>query len=265
MATRRFNRARPPPRDSRLDELQYQKQTYTDYFGQVRSGLGQNYDPERRARIIDNTVHPKYGRWRGLRDPFRGAGRAPRIHRDRADFPPGLPDSPGLMSPTAQAKLARSYSTTFDLNQDFTPANVSFQKILGYGGFGVAALFTLQDITGRQLRLVLKADLQSDPDDTIRTEKNNMVLMAGAKHVVQRVLLAALPLPQDPAEPSKQYPDASSSFPSFLEENNCYIQRPSVFALGLFALLHILRQAMGSRGSMFSSSLFSRTTCSSFI
>lgn len=200
MSSIQNNRFPPPPRDPRADKLRRAKQLYTDYFTEFRRGLGHSYNRDRREHIIDNTVHPKLRRWGGLRDPFLAA-RGPRITRNPAIFPGPMPESPGLLAPAARAKLEEAYSTTFNLNRDFTPANVSFQKILGHGGFGVAALFALYDLTGREFRLVVKADIRRDGGDTITKERNNMILMAGAKHVVQRILLAAFPWPQDRPEP----------------------------------------------------------------
>ncbi|KAI7788084.1 hypothetical protein LA080_013391 [Diaporthe eres] len=200
MATGARNRPRRrvvPTWDSRAEELEGTKQLYTDYFGEVRRGYAQGYDANQRANIINNIVHPKHGRWRGLEDPYRPGARAPSIYRSRAIFPAAIPQTPGRLGPKAKARLQDAYSATFRLNQNFTPAHVTFRKILGYGGFGVAALFGLHDSTGRETTVVVKADLRPSTRNFIKTEKNNMILMSGARHVVQRTLLISFPWPKD--------------------------------------------------------------------
>lgn len=198
MATRVGNRRRaPPPRDSRAEELEETKQLYTDYFGEIRRGYAHNYDANQRANAIYNIVHPKHGRWRGLQDPYRPGANAPEMYRARAIFPAAIPQTPGRLGPKAKQKLQDAYSATFRLNQNFTPAHVTFRKILGYGGFGVAALFGLHDSTGRETTVVVKADLRPGARSFIKTEKKNMLLMSGARHVVQRTLLISFPWPKD--------------------------------------------------------------------
>lgn len=198
MATRRRNRRRPAV-DPRIEELEETKRLCTDFFGELRRGFAYGYDPNRRGDIIDNIVHPKHGRWRGMQDPFRSGVRQPQVTRARAMFAAAIPQTPGRLAPRAKQRLQDAYSATFRLNQNFTPAHVTFRKILGYGGFGVAALFGLHDSTGREVTTVVKADLRPGhgPGDTIKTEKKNLVLMSGAKHVVQRTLLIAFPWPDD--------------------------------------------------------------------
>lgn len=202
MATRPRNRRRPiPPRDSRIEELVEAKQVTTDYCEQIRQGFGDEYDINRRAHIIRDIVHPKHGRWRGMQDPFIVNSRPPTVYRDRAIFQDSLPRTPGRLPPRAQQKLQDAYSTSFRLNQSFAPAHVTFRKILGYGGFGVAALFGLYDRTGREITVVVKADLRQNTGDIIKKEKFNMLLMSGAKHIVQRRLLTQFPWPKDIVPP----------------------------------------------------------------
>lgn len=198
MATGARNRRRaPPPRYGRIEELEGTKRLYTDYFGEVRRGHAHEYDSNRRAGIIYNIVHPKHGRWRGLEDPYRPGARPPSMYRSRAIFPAAIPQTPGRLGPKAKQRLQDAYSATFRLNQNFTPAHVTFRKILGYGGFGVAALFGLHDSTGRETTVVVKADLQPGTRNFIKTEKKHMISMSGARHVVQRTLLIAFPWPKD--------------------------------------------------------------------
>lgn len=198
MATAAGNRRRMlRRRDSRAEELYETKQLYTDYFAELRRGYAASYDPNKRSHIVDNIVHPKHGRWRGMEDPYQSA-RPPDVYRSRAIFAPAIPQTLGRLGPRARARLQDAYSTTFKLNRNFTPAHVTFRKILGYGGFGVAALFGLNDSTGRVNTIVVKADLRPGSITGVKTEKKHMIMMSGAKHVVQRTLLIAFPWPKDP-------------------------------------------------------------------
>jgi hypothetical protein len=201
MATRPRNRRRPiPPRDSRLEELEEAKQVTTDYLGELRRGFIDGWDVNRRANIIHNIVLPKHGRWRGMQDPYTANSRPPTVFRDRFIFAEGIPSTPERLSPRAQQKLQGAYAAAFRLDQKFAPAHITFRKILGYGGCGVAALFGLHDSTGRENKIVVKADLRSRTGDLIKTEKKNMTLMSGAKHVIQRTLLTQFPWPKDVPE-----------------------------------------------------------------
>lgn len=202
MATRAPNRrGQVPRRDSRIEELDERKRFLTDYFAQIRRGLADDYDYDRREDIISTIIHPKHGRWRGMQDPHVINSRPPRVVRARAIFAEAIPQTPGRFAGRNNPELRNAYRTTFRLNQNFTPAHITFRKILGYGGFGVAALFGLHDSTGREVTVVVKADLRPDTGPMIRREKTHMILMAGAQHVVQRTLLTAFPWPKDLTDP----------------------------------------------------------------
>lgn len=234
MATAARNRRRaPPPRDSRADLLYETKQLYTDYFAQLRRGYAGSYDANARAGIIDNIVHPKHGRWRGLEDPYKSA-RPPVVSRPRAFYAPAIPQTVGALGPRAKAKLQDAYSTTFRLNRNFTPAHVSFRKILGYGGFGVAALFGLNDSTGKTNTVVVKADLRPGTISGVKNEKKHMILMSGAQHVVQRTLLIAFPWPKD--IPVRM--DQLRAVQRFIIKLPLFLV--TVFALFLFTLIQII-------------------------
>lgn len=196
MATRPRNRGHPIPR-SRQEELDDAKKVTTDYISELRKGLAVDWDVAKRENIIRDIVLPKQGGWRGLQDPHVVNSRPPRVHRHRFRFANNIPSSPGLLPPRAHARLQSAVNTAFRLERDFTPAHVTFRKLLGYGGHGVAALFGLHDSTGKETRVVVKADLRPSTRSTIITEKKNMILMSGAKHVVQRTLLTQFPWPKD--------------------------------------------------------------------
>ncbi|POS71600.1 hypothetical protein DHEL01_v210006 [Diaporthe helianthi] len=201
MATRPRNRRRPMPRrDSRQEELDDAKKVTSDYMGELRKGLIASWDVAKREDIIREIVIPRQGGWRGMRDPYVVNSRPPRVDRKRFILANAIPSSPGLLPPRAYARLQNAFNITFRLERSFTPAHVTFRKILGYGGHGVAALFGLHDSTGREIPFAVKADLRPNTGDNIKTEKKNMILMSGAKHVIQRTLLSQVPWPKDSPE-----------------------------------------------------------------
>lgn len=198
MATIPRNRRRPiPRRDSRQEELDEAKKVTTDYISELRKGFVADWNVSKREDTIRAIVLPKQGGWRGLQDPYVVNSRPPRVYRESFRFANNVPSSPGLLPPRAYARLQSAVKSAFRLERDFTPAHVTFRKLLGYGGYGVAALFGLHDSTGKETRVVVKADLRSTTRSTIKAEKNNMTLMSGAKHVVQRTLLTQFPWPKD--------------------------------------------------------------------
>ncbi|KAG8157084.1 hypothetical protein KVR01_013074 [Diaporthe batatas] len=203
MSTIPRNRRRPiPRRDSRQEELDDAKKVTSDYISELRKGRVAGWDVKKREAIIRGIVLPRQGRWRGLQDPHvANPRRPPRVQRKKFRFANNIPSSPGLLPPRAYARLQSAINTAFRLERNFTPAHVTFRKLLGYGGYGVAALFGLHDSTGRETRVVVKADIRSSTrNGTIQVEKENMTLMSGAKHVVQRTLLARFPWPKSVPE-----------------------------------------------------------------
>ncbi|KAK2607125.1 hypothetical protein N8I77_005829 [Diaporthe amygdali] len=72
------------------------------------------------------------------------------------------------------------------------PTGFRLVKILGKGGFGIACLFEMRDTNGKTHKFVVKAGTGRD----LQTERANLRLMAGARHIVQQKRLQAMPEPE---------------------------------------------------------------------
>lgn len=68
------------------------------------------------------------------------------------------------------------------------PAGFKFIKILGWGGLGVCSLYEADDGIGSKIEVVCKRDLETRYN-YIHREIKSHVATAGAKHIVQRVIL----------------------------------------------------------------------------
>ncbi|KAJ9156789.1 hypothetical protein NKR19_g4191 [Coniochaeta hoffmannii] len=160
--------------------IDYQK-THTDYFDLWRAGDGRafQYDKQLRQVVISYLVFPRPGRW-----PGHGAsvaqGRRTRPYRIQK-----LRTSDG---PQSNRRLADKVAERMEQMLAFGGLRIT--KILGWGGQGIACAVEGEKANGEPIKLVCKASLGSKG---IHEEKLNHILMAGAKHVVQRVVLADRP------------------------------------------------------------------------
>ncbi|ROV98751.1 hypothetical protein VMCG_06765 [Cytospora schulzeri] len=182
---------------SRESELRSVQRETTDYFNEWRAGRAGWYDRRRRRDNIARIVHPRAGQWPGHVDLLGPDSWPPvEISRQPYIFSSSLGSSSGalfVMSMDTRDRLMEANNAVDWIGRRFKPARFRFRKRLGYGGCGVAALFEMVDRRGRAVPVVVKTDLKRDRRDTIRKEKENMISMAGAKHIVQRILLQALP------------------------------------------------------------------------
>lgn len=170
--------------------LQIRKQKRTDYFSEWRRGRWLSYNPDERQTQISRTRHPKPGVFKGLVDHFLSNPKL-RIRRTlRRVVPRPCPiDLIGQQLETYnQAQKASNR-----LVERFKPIGFTYEGIVGYGGFGVAVRFSMTDGAGEKRLIVVRTDLRI-LDSSIKRERDFMILMARAEHVVQRVLMAAMPI-----------------------------------------------------------------------
>lgn len=172
------------------DDLQHTKQVRTDFFSEWRAGRATHHDYDVRARapIIARTDHPRLGSWPGMRDPA-GRPSTPAIQRwpRRVETPQGAGPNVFRSQKYRQAQNAAAATTA-----DFAPAQFSYGRMLGRGGFGVALLFSMWDRYRTLRHVVVKADLRGRAAE-MREERDKVIAMAGAEHMVQRVVLGAMP------------------------------------------------------------------------
>lgn len=91
-----------------------------------------------------------------------------------------------------RGRLTEASAAVEWIGRRFRPARFRLRKRLGYSGCGVAALFEMMDRRGRVFLVVVKTGLKRDREDMIRKERENTISMAGAKHMMQRILLQTL-------------------------------------------------------------------------
>ncbi|KAL5873724.1 hypothetical protein ACKVWH_009356 [Pyricularia oryzae] len=141
------------------------------------------------GQILEDIVQPKPSRWPGLglqvvEDGLRMAGpvRARSAFRD-------VPSSRN----TRKLQVADERITP--MRNSLAAAGFEFEKFLGVGGHGLAALFRCVDRLGQTRRVVVKMDLhqqRASSDFGVAREKNLLTKMTGRMHILQRVSLDRL-------------------------------------------------------------------------
>lgn len=174
--------------------LGQQKRTAMDFFSEWRKG-NWSWNRKKRLAIIDNLTHPKPGKWPGLPTSRIAELRPTQYRRDRRMLPPSSTVSdPEMMNDRQADRYKQTQKAVETTRTEFRPAKFTFRRILGRGGFGVAVLFEMRDAADRLRHVVVKTDIRGDPS-VLRRERENMIAVAGAQHMVQRLVLQAMPEP----------------------------------------------------------------------
>lgn len=134
--------------------------------------------------LAGEAIRPRAGRrqravW-AVRDRMNAEGRMVRRLRREAE--------------AGREELAREVLGRME--RRFVPAGFKFKRRLGMGGCGAVYLFEMVGEGGVRKSVVVKGSIVVDDREGMRDEKGNMVLMSGAEHFLQRVLLSSLPLPR---------------------------------------------------------------------
>lgn len=177
--------------DYHADHLLALQKKRTDYFYLWRDGDEQvfEYDEDRRRHVLQRMEFPLRGRWPGHRFRFAPGSRRPSIYRIQK---PRTQDT----GPRRNRDLAENIAAQMDAQLEFAGLRVT--RILGWGGLGIAcAVEGHRAKDGVPVKLVCKAALV---DGGMGQEKRNHVLTAGARHVVQRVVLVDGPGPGEEEE-----------------------------------------------------------------
>lgn len=185
-------------RDYYADLLYIQKRN-TDFFNLWREGDEQvyNYDGDRRQHVLRQMPFPRRGRWPGHRKKNYPNGSRPYLYRIVKQRSHIGPDSRRVAAEDVAAGLGAALQF----------ADLRLTKILGWGGLGIACAIEGHRASGEPIKVVYKAALD---DEGMAEEKRNHILMAGAKHIVQRVVLAdTAEEVQEPAGRNRQRMDAS--------------------------------------------------------
>jgi hypothetical protein len=139
-----------------LSPFQAEMQLYTDYFKLYREGRVAEWSVEKRRPIYEQLKLPRSGKWPGLNEGGR-ANANPRtidlrVMTARHDAEGGFKGTQA----NAHAAVAR-------MTPEVQPYGLTFKKLLGWGGLGVASLFELKDRNGNARRqVVVKSDLNTN-------------------------------------------------------------------------------------------------------
>ncbi|KAB5511509.1 kinase-like domain-containing protein [Coniochaeta sp. 2T2.1] len=141
----------------------------TDYFQLWRQGDDQifDYNPEHRKKQLEELHFPRSTPWKGVQGRKRG-----QIYG------------------VTKRRLGPKFDGTAierrkDMNKKLRPTGLKVRKVLGAGGGGIACEVDGKDSDGNVVKLVCKTSFRSQ----MEAEKDMHILMAGARHIVQRVVL----------------------------------------------------------------------------
>ncbi|KAB5545793.1 kinase-like domain-containing protein [Coniochaeta sp. 2T2.1] len=150
------------------DLLNFQKEM-TDYFQLWRQGDDQifDYNPEHRRKQLEELQFPRATPWKGLQG--RRRGQIYGVAKRRL-----LPKFDGTAIERGK-----------DMNKKLRPTGLKVRKVLGAGGGGIACEVDGKDSDGKVVKLVCKTSFRIQ----MEAEKDMHILMAGARHIVQRVVL----------------------------------------------------------------------------
>lgn len=162
-----------PTAEQKLRLLQLQR---TDFFYLWREGDQQAkiYDKNARFLVYRHMTFPKVGEWPG-HFPQGTRGTMYRIRK-----------SP-LKGHEAQRRNAEKKAR--ELDGQLRLADMKVGKILGWGGLGIACLVEGTKKDGKPMKVVAKVALNKEENRAMAEEKRCHIRMAGARHIVQRVVI----------------------------------------------------------------------------
>ncbi|OIW26993.1 hypothetical protein CONLIGDRAFT_494166 [Coniochaeta ligniaria NRRL 30616] len=147
-----------------------------DFFNLWRHNnpICQNYDRRARQPVLDALQFPRAGQWPGhvRRTTF------PQLYRIVKSSHKG---------PEEHRRRAQRHATALDGVLKFADLRVG--RILGWGGLGIACEVEGTKAHGEPLKVVCKVALHDSEKEAMSIEKGWHILLAGARHIVQRVVL----------------------------------------------------------------------------
>ena len=160
---------------ARHTQFRERQRELRDYFAYFRRGKEKRWDEERREPVFSRYRVPRPGRWLGIAHDRRG---------DLAPPDPDLLDQGLLRVYGHQAEVVDEADDIDDLRiqrraAEFAkllkPHKIVFNKVLGWGGQGLALLFDILDLKNEKnedqwTRVVVKCALKIDHDDFIVDE-----------------------------------------------------------------------------------------------
>ncbi|KAK3689432.1 hypothetical protein B0T22DRAFT_378420 [Podospora appendiculata] len=162
-----------------MEEIRQLQRELTDYFNLYRDGHGHHWHPGIRRREIAKIDFPNKRKYPGH---HRATPTVHKTYRIREVWGEKGPKETQYNAMKAANRLGARMET----------AGFRFIKILGWGGLGVACLFEVANPQGQVQKVVCKMDLHRGYN-LIAREIENHLRVAGAKHVIQRVVLQGPP------------------------------------------------------------------------
>ncbi|KAK3898953.1 hypothetical protein C8A05DRAFT_18538 [Staphylotrichum tortipilum] len=171
-----LRRARRADLRARHNDLRVRQRDLAIYFHHWRLGARAHPSAAYPPLALINAPIPKPGRWPGFPPQ-----QSPPEHRLRRPHN-RVWDAAGPVQTEAAAREAVARR----VREGLVEAGLRFVKVLGWGGLGVVALLEREGGGGR---MVCKMDLKDRGDKGVQEEGLMHLRTAGAKHVVQRVVL----------------------------------------------------------------------------
>jgi len=156
----------PAAADAKLLLLQ---QELTDYFTFWRAANTRKWRQAEREAVYKKVPHPrgKPSKWPGPNFTKQNERRLSRYNNENRVFP-------ALSRQGMQAEAAlRAY------NPLFKTARVHKRKLLGFGGLGVAGLFSVEYENGSRQDVVIKLNLKEVPVNHLKYEISNHIVGRG--------------------------------------------------------------------------------------
>ncbi|CCC11424.1 unnamed protein product [Sordaria macrospora k-hell] len=160
----------------------------TDYFAYHRAGRASSWSKHRRRDAIHNLGFPRRhpARWPGFGPPPPHPGRS--TFREPAPYAKSQEDGRQESPNSGVQRRAKR------LERLLAHEGMRFEKVLGWGGFGMACLFSMTGAGrggqgGGGDKVVVKIELEAR--GTLEMERRNYELMRNAHHVLHMYNLAA--------------------------------------------------------------------------
>lgn len=164
-----------------LKAFRYMQRQRQDYFDQFRRGL--NYGHPGNEALMRLQV-PKPGKWKG----YQNKHARHFVYKIQEVWDEAGPGQTRQAALEANDRLAATMAV----------ADFRLVKVLGWGGLGVASMYDAFGKDNKMLRVVCKIDIFPHYPCIPREVKAHL-MTAGAKHVIQQVILQAEGLISDAA------------------------------------------------------------------
>ncbi|VBB81436.1 Putative protein of unknown function [Podospora comata] len=164
-----------------LKAFRYMQRQRQDYFDQFRRGL--NYGHPGNEALMRLQV-PKPGKWKG----YQNKHARHFVYKIQEVWDEAGPGQTRQAALEANDRLAATMAV----------ADFRLVKVLGWGGLGVASMYDALGKDNKMLRVVCKIDIFPHYPCIPREVKAHL-MTAGAKHVIQQVILQAEGLISDAA------------------------------------------------------------------